>query len=183
LGKAMPWEYHPADLWEQELVYWVEWMVGHRQILTIWQGRLEGLLARYWPEATQVLKLSSGTLLRVLRHYGSPQALVADPKAAQQLARWGGSWLSPEKIAHLLAGAGSSVGVRVGEWQQRQIQDYAQQALAARQEANRAERRLRGLAEGHAVLQAQGTVVGVPTACVLWTSTGDPRKYHAAGGN
>ena len=36
------------------------------------------------------------------------------------------------------------------------------------------------LAAGHAVLQAQGKVVGVPTACVLWASTGDPRKYHAA---
>src|SRR5208337_2727798 len=60
LGKAMPWEYQPADPWEQELAYWVEWMVAHRQMLTIWQGRLEGLLARHWPEATQVLKLSSG---------------------------------------------------------------------------------------------------------------------------
>src|SRR5271157_1838857 len=58
LGKAMPWEYQPADPWEQELAYWVEWMVAHRQMLTIWQGRLEGLLARHWPEATQVLKLS-----------------------------------------------------------------------------------------------------------------------------
>jgi transposase len=181
LGKAMPWEYQPADLWEQELAYWVEWMVAHRQMLTIWQGRLEGLLARYWPEATQVLKLSSGTLLRVLKRYGNPQALAADAEAAKLLARWGGSFLSPAKIERLLAGAGSSVGVRVGEWQQRQIQDYAQQALAARQEANRAQRRLRGLAEGHAVLQAQGKVVGVPTACVLWASTGDPRKYHAAG--
>ncbi len=72
LGKAMPWEYQPADSWEQELAYWVEWMVAHRQMLTIWQGRLEGLLARHWPEATQVLKLSSATLLRVLKHYGSP---------------------------------------------------------------------------------------------------------------
>ena len=44
LGKAMPWEYQPADPWEQELAYWVEWMVAHRQMLTIWQGRLEGLL-------------------------------------------------------------------------------------------------------------------------------------------
>jgi transposase len=155
-------------------------MVAHRQMLTIWQGRLEGLLARYWPEATQVLKLSSGTLLRVLKRYGNPQALAADPQAAKLLARWGGSFLSPAKIEGLLAGAGSSVGVRVGEWQQRQIQDYAQQALGAQQEANRAQRRLRGLAEGHAVLQAQGKVVGVPTACVLWVSTGDPRKYHAA---
>ena len=181
LGKAMPWEYHPAELWEQELAYWVEGMVAHRQLLTIWQGRLEGLLARHWPEATQVLKLSSGTLLRVLKHYGSPQALTADPQAPKHLARWGGTRLSPAKIAQLLAGAGSSVGVRTGEWPQRMIRDYAQQALAARQQANRAQRQLRRLAAGHAVLQAQGKVVGVPTACVLWASTGDPRKYHAAG--
>lgn len=180
LGKAQPWAYQPASPWEQELEYWVEWMVAHRQLLTTWQGRLEGLLARYWPEATLVLRLSSGTLLRVLKHYGDPQALAADPEAAQRLARWGRTFLSPEKIEHLLAGAGSSVGVRVGEWQRRQIQDYAQQALAARREAERAQRHLRGLAKGHTVLQAQGNVVGVPTACVLWASTGDPRKYHAA---
>ena len=93
LGKAMPWEYQPADPWEQELAYWVEWMVAHRQMLTIWQGRLEGLLARHWPEATQVLKLSSGTLLRVLKRYGTPQALAADGEAAKLLARWGGAFL------------------------------------------------------------------------------------------
>jgi transposase len=137
-------------------------------------------LARHWPEATSVLKLSSGTLLRVLKHYGDPKALVADPEAAKRLARWGRAFLSPEKIERLLAGAGSSAGVRIGEWPRRQIQDYAQHALAARREAERAQRRLRGLAEGHTVLQAQGRVVGVPTACVLWAGTGDPRKYHAA---
>ena len=102
-----------------------------------------------------MLKLSSGTLLRVLKRYGTPQALAADGEAAKLLARWGGEFLAPEKIEQLLTGAGASVGVRLGEWQQRQIQNYAQQALAARQEANRAERRLRSLAAGHAVLQAQ----------------------------
>lgn len=180
LGKAQPWTYQPASPWEQELEYWVEWMVTHRQILTTWQGRLEGLLARHWPEATSVLKLSSGTLLRVLKHYGDPKALAADPEAAKRLARWGRALLSPEKIERLRADAGSSVGIRVGEWERRQIGDYAEQALALRREVARAERRLRHLAVGHAVLQAQGKVVGVPTACVLWTSTGDPRKYHAA---
>jgi transposase len=156
-------------------------MVAHRQMLTIWQGRLEGLLARHWPEVTQVLKLSTVTLLQALQRYGDPVALAADPEAAKLLARWGGAFLSPEKIEHLLAGARSSVGVRVGQWQRRMIQDYASQALAAKQQANGAQRRLRCLAEGHAVLQAQGQVVGVPTACVLWVSTGDPRQYHAAG--
>jgi transposase len=180
LGKAMPWAYLAPDVWDQELAYWVEWMVAHRQMLTIWQGRLEGLLARYWPEATRVLKLSSTTLLQVLTHYGNPRALAADPGASKLLARWGRSFLEPEKIERLLACARSSVGVRVGDWQQRQIRDYAQQALAARREANRARRQLCRLAAGHAVLQAQGKVVGVATACVLWTSTGDPRKYDSA---
>jgi transposase len=180
LGKSTPWDYRPADAWEQELAYWVEWMVAHRQALTIWQGRLEGLVGRHWPEATQVLKLSSVTLLRALKHYGSPQALAADPQAAQQLARWGGRFLEPKKIRQLVDNASSSVGVRAAEWQQRQMRDYAQQALAARAEGQRANRRLYDLAAENVVLQAQGKVVGVPTACVLWTSTGDPRKYHAA---
>ena len=180
LGKSTPWDYRPADAWEQELAYWVEWMVAHRQALTIWQGRLEGLVGRHWPEATQVLKLSSVTLLRALKHYGSPQALAADPQAAQQLARWGGRFLEPKKIRQLVDNANSSVGVRAAEWQQRQIRDYAQQALAARAGGPAANRRLYDLAAENVVLQAQGKVVGVPTACVLWTSTGDPRKYHAA---
>jgi transposase len=181
LGKCSPWSYEPADAWKQELSYWVDWMVAYRKVLVMWQGRLEGLLGRHWPEATQVLRLSSGTLLRVLRHYGGPQALAADPQAAERLMQWGGRWLDVKKIKDLLIGARSSVGVRVGAWEQRQIQEYAEQALQARQQGQRAQRRLRELAREHGVLQAQGRVVGVPTACVLYVSTGDPRDFHAAG--
>ena len=180
LGKCQPWAYEPASAWEQELSYWVEWMVTHRRILASWQGRLEGLVSRHWPEATRVLKLSSVTLLRALEQYGDPKALASDPEAAPRLQRWGGSLLAPEKVQRLLAESGCSAGVRVEEWPRRQIQDSARSALAARREAQRAQRRLEELAADHPVLQAQGKVVGVPTACVFWTSTGDPRKYHAA---
>ena len=180
LGKGRPWPYEAPDSWEEELTYWVEDMVIQRQLVTFWQGRLEGLVARHWPEAFQVLKLSSGTLLRMLKRYGSPQALAADPQAPRQLARWGGALLSAKKIDQLLAGARSSVGVRLGPWQQRQIQECAEKALAARRQSNQAQRRLRELAVGHQVLQAQGKVVGIPTACVLWVCTGDPRKFDSA---
>jgi transposase len=180
LGKSQPWGYEAPSEWDQELTYWVEWMVAHRQTLTNWQGRLEGLVSRHWPEATRVLKLSSVTLLRALEHYGDPKGLAADPDAAEQLGRWGGPFLAPEKAERLVAEANSSVGVRVGEWQRRQIQEYAREALAVRQQAEKAQRRLCELAVGNKVLEAQGKVVGVPTACVLWTSTGDPRNYHAA---
>jgi transposase len=180
LGKAQPWGYQAPSEWDQELNYWVEWMVAQRRILTNWQGRLEGLVARHWPEATRGLKLTSVTLLRALEHYGDPKSLAADPDAAEQLGRWGGLFLAPEKAERLVEEARSSVGVRVGEWQRRQIKEYAREALMARQQVKGAERRLRQLAVGNRVLEAQGDVVGIPTACVLWTSTGDPRTDHAA---
>jgi transposase len=126
------------------------------------------------------LKLSSVTLLKALVHYGSPQALVADSTATDRLARWGGKFLDAAKIERFLAEARTSQGVRAGAWQQRHIQDCARQALQARQEGERSERRLRVLARGHSVLEAQGKAVGVPTACVLWVNTGDPRKFYAA---
>lgn len=180
LGKSKPWDYQPPSSREQQLTYWVEQMICHRRILTTWQGRLEGLISRHWPEATAVLKLSSATLLRVLERYGDPKAFAADPEASKLLRRWGKSFLSQEKEKRLRACGASSVGVRVGEWQRRQIQEYARQALAARKEVNEAKRRLGVLARDNVVLQAQGKVVGVPTACVLWACVGDPRLYGAA---
>ena len=180
LGKSTPWSYEASGDWDQELSYWVDWMVAQRQVLATWQGRLEGLLARHWPEATRLLKLSSVTLLKVVGHYGSPQALTADAQAGERLGRWGGKFLKKEKITRFLAEAGSSRGVRSGDWERRRLQDFARQALQARQQGQSGERRLRQLADGHEVLQAQGKVVGVPTACLLWVYTGDPRQYHAA---
>jgi transposase len=180
LGKAQPWDYEAPSEWDQELVYWVEQMVAHRQILRTWQGRLEGLVSRHWPEATRVLKLTSVTLLRALEHYGDPKSLAADSDAAEQLCRWGGIFLAPEKAKRLVAEAESSVGVRVGGWERRQIQEYAHEALVTRQQAEKAQRRLCELAVGNKVLEAQGKVVGTATACVLWTGVGDPGKYHAA---
>jgi transposase len=180
LGKSRPWDYQAPSPWDQELTYWVEWIVAQRRIQATWQGRLEALLARHWPEATQVLKLTSATLLRTLEQYGDPRALAVDPQAIHQLLRWGGNFLRLAKAKQLLASASSSVGVRVGEWELQQIREYAKQALAARREVARGELRLRELTEGHTVLQAQAKVVGVATACVLWSSLGDPKNYHAA---
>jgi transposase len=180
LGKSAAWPYQAAEAWEQELAYWVDWMVAQRRVLAMWQGRLEGLLARHWPEATRVLKLSSVTLLKVLQQYGSPQALAGDHEAAARLAGWGGKFLDQSKIERLLAAARASSGVRAGEWERRRIQEFARQALQARRQGECGQRRLRVLARGQRVLEAQGQVVGVPTAWVLWVSTGDPRKYYAA---
>jgi len=179
LGKARAWPYVAKDAWEQALAYWVDGMDAQRRIQALWLGRIEGLLARHWPEATRSLQGSSATLLRALAAYGGPAALAADGQAMAQLKRWGGHYLTEDKARALQASARASVGVRQGATECRRLQAYAEQALAARREVQRSRRRLRELAKGHAVLQAHGQVVGVPTTCVLWVSTGDPRQYDS----
>jgi transposase len=103
--------------------------------------------------------------------------LAADAAARSRLLAWGGPWLKGDKVDRLLAGARQTVGVRQGEVQRRQVQQYAQQALAALGEVRRGRRELAGLVRGREVLQAQARVVGSATACVLWASVGDPREY------
>jgi transposase len=177
LGKAAPWPYVSPPQWEQQLAYWVDWLEAQRQTLVLWLGRLEALLARHWPEATRVLKLNSATLLRALAHYGGPGALAADSEAGARLLRWGGRWLDEAKVQCLLRDAGSSVGIRQGPTQRRQLRRYARVALRARRQLRRCRRELARLVCGREVLQAQGRVVGGATACVLWACVGDPRAY------
>jgi len=177
LGKASAWPYETVPQWQQELAYWVDWLETQRQLLVIWSGRLEALLARHWPEATRVLKLTRATLLRTLVYYGGPQALAADTQAQTRLASWGGVWLDADKVQQLLAVARSSVGIRQGPVQTRQLQQYAGCALEALGQMRRARKELATLVRGRKELQAQAAVVGSATACVLWACVGDPRDY------
>lgn len=177
LGKGRTWPLAAPSAWEQELTYWVERLESRRRLLQMWLGRLEGLLARHWPEATRVLRGSSHTLLQALAHYGSPAELAGDAEAATRLRRWGGALLKASKVNELLAAARASVGVRPTAWERRRIQEEAEQACAMKKEYRVSQRELRRVAKGQAVLRAMGEAVGLPTACVLWASSGDPREY------
>jgi hypothetical protein len=159
------------------LAYWVDWLDAQRRLLALWSGRLEALLARHWPEATRLRKVTSATLLHALVQYGGPAALAADAQAEARLTAWGGRWLDADKVRGLLEGARSSIGIRQDNIATRRLRQYARQALQARQQMRRSRRQLTRLAGGQEVLQAQARVVGCGTACVLWASVGDPRDY------
>ena len=178
LGKCSEWPYASRGETEQEMAYWVDWMDAQQRQYVMWLGRLEGLVSRHWPEARQWLKLSSGTLLRALQHYGGPAALGADAEAGSQLASWGGHYLKATTIRGLLDSARRSVGVRQGAIDVRRMRQYAGQAIAARGEIAKSKRSLEKLANGHGVIQAQAKAVGIATACVLWVHLGSPAVYH-----
>ena len=179
LGKSAEWKYaEPSDL-DQALALEVDWWDAQRRQGTMWQGRLEALLARHWPEATGWLKLSSLTLLRILETYGGPQGLADDPQAAKRVAGWGRHYLAAEKIHGLLASAGRRWAFGNGPW-------ICGGCSSTRRPPGRRGGKSSRLGggwrswPGKSDLQAQAGVVGVATACVLWVYLGDPRGYFCA---
>lgn len=180
LGKSGPWRYESTSLVDQELSYWVDWMDAHRRQKAMWIGRLESLLARHWPEATRLLKLSSSTLLQALEYYGGPAALGNDKEAINRVKAWGGPRLSRSKVGQFVWEAQASMGVRQGTIDVERMQQYARQARAADSEIKTSQQNLKRLAKGNRVLEAQGAAIGIPTACVLWVHVGDPSGYHCA---
>jgi len=178
LGKSSPWPFEVSD-WDQELAYHVDWLETQRRLLTIWYGRLEGLLARHWPEATRIAPLTSGVLLRCLATYGGPAGLAADAAALDRLRSWGRGHFSQEKAAQLLAAAQHSVGVRQSPIDVRRMQQYAEEALACRRGMSMSKKQLQLLTADHEIIQSQAAAVGVITACVLWVYLGDPRCYDS----
>jgi transposase len=180
LGKSSPWPYRPPTEFDQELRYWVDRADVQQRIGMLWLCRLEALLARHWPEATEYLELNSETLLQALAEYGGPAALAADPDAAQRLKHWGRNYLKSEKIERFVGAAARSVGVRQTAVDRRRVQECAAAALSTRHEVRKASKTLESLAQSHAIIARQAAVIGWTTACVLWAHLGDPQKYHCA---
>jgi transposase len=178
IGKSSPWPNQEPTSQQAEMAGEVSWLDSQQDILQVWLGRLEGLLARHWPELTGLLKLNSGTLVRMLAHYGTPAAVAADPQAADQLARWGGPLLRPDKIAAVLESARITTGVRMQPATIAHLQHCAEAALAARREIQTAKQKLKLLSKEDEVIQAMAQVVGIPTACVLRVTLGAPQDYH-----
>jgi transposase len=178
LGKSWLWPTKVKTDKDAEMAYWVDWLDAQQSIQMLWIGRLEGMLARHWPELTSLLDLTSATLLKMLVHYGGPTKVKADSKAPHQIARWGGPLLKKQKIKAVLESAETTVGVRQNAQDIQRMRQYANMALAAFRETQEAKRQLKSLAKDNSVIQRQSKAVGVTTACILWVALGDPRNYH-----
>ena len=184
-GRSAPWRWKDigADGSDDDAAirYWVRRLDTAQRIRQVWCGKLEGMLARHWPEAGRVVEQSSATMTAALQYWGDPRGMADDPAAAQQLSKFGGHYLSPEKIERLIASARSTVGVRMNAWAVAEMKDIARAINRRRKTIQRCRRELKKLTKEHKPIQSQSAAVGLVTACVLWMCLGDPANYHSAG--
>ena len=177
-GTAWPWQ---AD---SELLARVKHQVfraeAYRSQQTQWSGRLEGLLARHWPEVTNLLKLESPTLLQMIGHYRSPARVASDAEAARRLAGWGGVKLEESKIRQVLESARSTRGVPISEAESMWLEEVACNTLSAYRQVQSAKRAIGALLGGEPSW-SRYTTIGAGTLGAIWAHAGDPRDYDSGG--
>ena len=179
-GNSTAWPFVQMDDDRQRMLFWVDQAESEQKVLSVWSGRLEALLARHWPEASAILDVTSGTLMRVLIEYGSPAGLAEDAQGASRLRQWGGHWLSEEKIRALIDSSRSTMGVPVSALEEDRIRATAQAALDADLALKRSRRELAKFVPGHEALEAMAPALGKATACLVYAKLGDPAAYGSS---
>jgi transposase len=179
-GKGRSWELAQRSEMDQELRYWVRKLDRAQRVKQVHGGRIESLLARHWPEATECLEPGSATLIWALAQWGDPSEVARDAEASDRIGSFAGPYLTEEKIAAFVKSARSSVGVRMNPWERRELKELASGVLAKRKIVSRCRRELKRLTAGHKTIEAQAAAVGTTTACVLWMCQGDPHDYGSA---
>lgn len=144
-------------------------------------NRLEGLLARHWPELTRHLDLRTATLLELLMAYGGPRVVAEREDDARSLMIGvGGRYLDSSKVEAVIACARTSVGVDQLEEERELVRRVAEEARRAQKLAGKVKRRVERLSETAGVTKELAPVVGKATAAVVVAALGDPRNYESA---
>lgn len=145
-------------------------------------GRLEGALARHWPEFGQWLDLrNQKSALRLLTAFPSPIRVQADASAARALLKEASRGrLSAEALDGVVSSASATLGVPAAPEQERFVSVLANHAIEAGSHMAELENELGAFAredEGLARLQSW---MGKFTAAVIVAHC-DPRHYANAG--
>jgi hypothetical protein len=115
--------------------------------------------------------------MQLLAYYGSPLAFARDPGNEERIRKWGRSGLKAPKIARIVESAKATKGAPTTSSKTKWIQTVATMAINALREVQRCGRELKCLSENNTFVQTVGKHLGVTTACVLWSTAGDPANY------
>jgi len=180
-GKGTPWPFELRSDHDQQIRHQVARLDAYRTQANQWLGRVEGILARHWPELGSYLRLTSSTLLNICTHYRSAAEVAANKTARQQLRSWGRGQLAWSKIDAIIESARRTSGIPMGQPEMAWLKEVAEQAMASLAVVKLAEKELQQLAQQHAAMKPYVKAVGAVTLCTIWSTVGDPRQYSSSG--
>jgi transposase len=144
-------------------------------------NRLEGHMARYWPEVGTWLELSSVTFLEMILRFGGPEQIVAKQEEARETMRAvGGRFLKEEKIEAVVESSGKTIGVPMTAQEVEELRKLANRTLDLYRHLQTTRRKVDRMSQDRASIQAMSRAVGKGTAAVLVVEGGDPEQYGSS---
>ncbi|MDR2440001.1 MAG: transposase, partial [Planctomycetaceae bacterium] len=160
-GHSRLWVWQVPEDYLREMNYLVTGFL-HRQLeLTRCIGRVESLVARYWPELFSLLGTSQGTMLHILNHYGGPSCLRNDSEALRRIYRFSRSQLDSETISKIIESARNSQGVIQTPYDIRYVCEIGGRAVTLRNELRQLDKQFQAMvSRGSEQLQQMRVILG-----------------------
>jgi transposase len=144
-------------------------------------NRLEGHMARHWPEVGAWLDFSCVTFLELILRFTGPAQIAARAQEARETMRTvGGRFLKEEKIEAVIASSGKTIGVPMTAQEAEELSKLADHTLDLYRRVKEAKRKVDRLSHQRPSIQAMSRVVGKGTAAVLVVEGGDPQQYGSS---
>ncbi|MDR0609656.1 MAG: hypothetical protein LBG58_06055, partial [Planctomycetaceae bacterium] len=122
------------------------------------------LLARYWSEITDLIRVSQGTTLQILKHYGGPSALLQDPNASKRIYHFSRHQLKQETIQQIIDSARQTHGVVQTAWDIRYVCETGEQSVTLSKELRQLDKTFQLLVDrGTETLQQMRRAFGAAT--------------------
>jgi transposase len=144
-------------------------------------NHLEALLTRHWPEATELMELTSVTLLTLLEAYGSPAAIASRSAEAGRLIRkiCRGK-LGAGKAEAVLDSAARTVGQSMTNEEVVAVKVLAEEGLRSSRASAQATKRVEQLSQTMPAVALPTTCPIAATAAVVVSAVGEPQKFSCA---
>jgi transposase len=144
-------------------------------------NRLEGHMARYWPEVGTWLDFSCVTFLELILRFGGPAQIAQRAQEAGETMRTvGGRFLKGEKIDAVIESSSQTIGVGMSVQEVEELRKLADHTLDLYRRLREAKRKVDRLSQKRPSIQAMSRAVGKGTAAVLVVEGGDPQQYGSS---
>jgi transposase len=178
----------PAPAWEPQsetrrnLRAWVDQRHPMMRLLAIYQGHLEAMLARHWPEFGDHFDVyDQRSWFSLLKEFPGPQAVTGASEAAGlTLRRASRGQLGPARVQAILGSAKSTMGMPMTGGEQQRLRVIAEQIELQTYRLDAVDAKLAQLVAEDAVLTRMATAVGPACAAAIGSLVGSPLDFPNA---
>jgi transposase len=180
MGKSRAWKPHSTD--RRDLRALVDRRVLYSEPLEQHYGRLEALLARYWPEFGQVMSVrETRSWMALLSKYPGPEAVKQAGEDAKEVLRAAArAGLSAERIEEVIGACTQSLGVAMTSAERALLRELVDEIQRLSRKVDEIDKQIASWVLPDPIMKLMADVIGPAATAALMVYVGAPSQYASA---